>query len=77
MGAMEWTRWPFADEQAFWSWAMDPDAELDEQDEDLLLHDPAGLDLLVMAADRPDCPKGRYCCRILEDDAVLLHQNGH
>ncbi|WP_181787523.1 hypothetical protein [Streptomyces phytophilus] len=59
--------WPFSDEQDFWAWAYDPDAELAEQDEDLLLHDPAGLPLLLAAAEHPDCPKRDYCAHVLED----------
>jgi hypothetical protein len=51
---------------------MDPYAELSDQDEDLLLHDIAGLDLLAAAADRPDCPKQAYCCSILEYYALHL-----
>ncbi|MET8154170.1 hypothetical protein ACIBSW_12605 [Actinoplanes sp. NPDC049668] len=73
---MGWSRWPFADEAAFWDWAMDLDAELDSQDEDLLLHEPAGLPLLVAAADRLDCPKAEYCCSIVEDYAVTLIASG-
>jgi hypothetical protein len=66
------SRWPFADEQAFWRWAMDSDAELCDQDEDILLHDSDGLELLVAAADLPACPKHQYCCRILEDFALMI-----
>ena len=65
-------RWPFPDEQAFWQWAMDADAELDDHDEDLLLHHVAGLNLLVAAADTAACPKREYCCRVLEDYASVL-----
>lgn len=61
--------WPFPDEQAFWTWAADPDAELMEQDEDLLLHDPEGLSLLLCAAEDVDCPKQSYCAAILQDYA--------
>jgi hypothetical protein len=68
--------WPFRDDEAFWAWAMDIDAELTDQDEDLLLHDADGLLLLVAAADRPDCPKAAYCVRVLEDFAVLLIRRG-
>ena len=64
--------WPFDDEVAFWQWAMDADAELADQDEDLLLHAAAGLRLLVAAADRPDCPKQRYCGFILDDYALEI-----
>jgi hypothetical protein len=45
---------------------MDPYAELADQDEDLLLNDVAGLDLLLAAADRPECPKRAYCGVLLE-----------
>ena len=48
---------------------MDPYAELDSQDEDVLLHAAEGLHLLVAAADRPDCPKREYCAVILDDYA--------
>ncbi|MFB7718166.1 hypothetical protein [Nocardia sp. NPDC056100] len=59
--------WPFADEESFWAWAADTDAELMEQDEDLLLHDPAGLPLLVTAAADAECPKRSYCAWVLHD----------
>ncbi|MFJ9743887.1 hypothetical protein [Streptomyces sp. NPDC101166] len=59
--------WPFADDRAFWVWALDPDAVLMEQDEDLLLHDPAGLPFLVSAAENADCPKQSYCAAVLHD----------
>ncbi|MFB8005032.1 hypothetical protein [Nocardia sp. NPDC056000] len=59
--------WPFADEESFWVWAADPDAVLMEQDEDLLLHDPAGLLLLVTAAADAECPKRSYCASVLHD----------
>ncbi|MEU4425206.1 hypothetical protein AB0F81_31685 [Actinoplanes sp. NPDC024001] len=65
-----WWRWPFPDDGAFWAWAMDPYAELDSQDEDLLLTSPFGWRLLIAAADRADCPKSAYCCRIVENGAV-------
>ena len=68
---MSWV-WPFPNDEAFWDWAMDPYAELSDQDEDLLLHALEGLPLLVAAADRPDCPKDRYCCSILEHYAALI-----
>ncbi|MFC0111233.1 hypothetical protein [Kibdelosporangium aridum] len=61
--------WPFPDEQAFRAWAADPDAWLSEQDEDLMLHDPAGLPLLLSAAQDPDCPKKDYCVDVLADYA--------
>ena len=64
--------WPFKDEQAFWEWAMDPYAELDTQDEDVLLYAAEGLHLLVAAADRPDCPKQLYCAFILDDYAKMI-----
>ncbi|BCJ51832.1 hypothetical protein Asp14428_33070 [Actinoplanes sp. NBRC 14428] len=73
---MSWV-WPFPDDEAFWTWAMDPDAELSDQDEDLLLHALAGLPLLVAAADRPDCPKDSYCCSVLEHYAALIIRRGH
>lgn len=38
-----------------------------EQDEDLLLHDPAGLPLLVNAAADAECPKRSYCATVLHD----------
>ncbi|MFF2555511.1 hypothetical protein ACFVUS_31205 [Nocardia sp. NPDC058058] len=59
--------WPFTDEQSFWAWAADPDAVLMEQDEDLLLHDPAGLPLLLDAAGDANCPKRSYCAAVLCD----------
>ncbi|GAB0105153.1 hypothetical protein JMUB6875_41310 [Nocardia sp. JMUB6875] len=59
--------WPFTDEQSFWAWAADPDAVLMEQDEDVLLHDPVGLPLLLDAAGDADCPKQRYCATVLHD----------
>ena len=63
---MEWLdEWPFADERAFWSWAYDPDAELDDIDEDLLLHHPDGLQLLVAAAADGGCAKQDYCANVL------------
>ena len=61
--------WPFPNEQAFWAWADDLDAELQHQDEDLLLHEPDGLILLTAATDNPQCAKQVYCARILEDYA--------
>jgi hypothetical protein len=67
---MRW--WPFANERAFWVRAMDEHAEVADQDEDLLLHEPEGLPLLVAAADRGDCPKQRYCCHVLEDYALEI-----
>ncbi|MCO8278012.1 hypothetical protein M1L60_46320 [Actinoplanes sp. TRM 88003] len=67
---MSW--WPFRDEQAFWVWAMDPFAELDSQDEDLLLYDVAGFDLLIAAAGWADCPKRDLCLIVLEDYSRLL-----
>jgi hypothetical protein len=66
--AMTWP-WPFRDDRAFWVWAMDEQAELDSQDEDLLLDGQAGWPLLIAAADLPQCPKQRYCAIILEDVA--------
>jgi hypothetical protein len=48
---------------------MDPYAELDGQDEDLLLHDIAGASLLIAAVELGNCPKREYCCLILEDIA--------
>jgi hypothetical protein len=59
--------WPFVDEQSFWVWAADPDAVLIEQDEDMMLRDPAGLTLLLAAAEDSDCPKQRYCAAVLHD----------
>ncbi|MFD3428413.1 hypothetical protein [Nocardia fluminea] len=59
--------WPFVDEHAFWVWAADADAELIEQDEDVMLHDPAGLTLLLGAAEDSGCPKQRYCATVLHD----------
>ncbi|MFD4457475.1 hypothetical protein [Nocardia sp. NPDC058480] len=59
--------WPFVDEHSFWVWATDPDAVLIDQDEDVMLHDPAGLTLLLGAAEDADCPKQRYCAAVLHD----------
>lgn len=66
---MSWP-WPFRDDRAFWVWAMDEHAELDSQDEDLLLDDPAGWGLLIAAADLSLCPKQGYCAIVLEDIAM-------
>ena len=60
-------RWPFPDERAFWRWAYDPDAELDDYDEDLLLRHPDGLPLLAAAAADRLCPKRDYCANVLAD----------
>jgi len=70
--AMAWSNWPFKSEEAFWTWAMDSLAEVDDQDEDLLLRDVAGLGLLVAAADDADCPKSGYCRNVVEHHAVWL-----
>ncbi|MFB7876480.1 hypothetical protein ACFC06_14605 [Nocardia sp. NPDC056064] len=59
--------WPFVDERSFWIWAADPYAELADQDEDILLHDPAGLTFLLDAAEESSCPKQRYCANVLRD----------
>jgi hypothetical protein len=69
---MTWSSWPFSSEEAFWTWVMDAGAELDYQDEDLLLRDVAGLPLLVAAADLADCPKQAYCRNVVEHYAVDL-----
>lgn len=69
---MVWSSWPFGSEQAFWTWAMDSLAEVDDQDEDLLLRDVAGLGLLVAAADDVSCPKSGYCRNVVEHFAVWL-----
>jgi hypothetical protein len=58
-------QWPFPDERAFWLWAFNPDAELDDHDEDLLLWHPDGLHLLLTAAADPGCPKHDYCANVL------------
>ncbi|MGK5680152.1 hypothetical protein [Actinoplanes sp. URMC 104] len=60
---------PFADEQAFWVWAMDPYAAIWDQDEDLLLHEVELFDLLLAVVDRPHCPK--LLCLIALDDFAL------
>jgi len=59
--------WPFADERAFWRWAFNPDAEVVDNDEDLLLRHPDGLHLLLTAAADPGCPKHDYCANVLAD----------
>lgn len=69
---MGWSSWPFDSEAAFWTWAMDSLAEVDGQDEDLLLRDVAGLGLLVGAADDAGCPKSGYCRNVVEHFAVWL-----
>lgn len=74
MGAM--SRWPFADEGSFWAWAMDSFAELQGQDDDLLLHDVAGFDLLVSAAGIGECPKQKICSVALEDFAAKIVWRG-
>ncbi|WP_250002110.1 hypothetical protein [Actinoplanes sp. M2I2] len=67
---MPW--WPFPDERAFWQWAMDPYAELMDQDEDLLLYDIAGFNLLIAAVGWSDCPKRDVCRVALEDFTRLI-----
>ncbi|XVQ09305.1 hypothetical protein ACQP1W_43360 [Spirillospora sp. CA-255316] len=48
---------------------MDVHAELADQDEDLLLRHPDGLELLVAAADHAECPKSTYCANVLDEYA--------
>jgi hypothetical protein len=55
------------DEAMIRRWAFDPDAELMEQDEDLVLHDwRFAATILDLAAD-PSCPKSDYILGIWDD----------
>ena len=65
-------QWPFPDERSFWRWAYDPDAELDDDAEDLLLQHPDGLLLLIAAATDANCPKRDYCANVLGDYTVAI-----
>lgn len=48
-------------------WAFDPDAELMQQDEDLLLHDWRFTEILLELAGDPNCPKAADILLIWDD----------
>ncbi len=48
-------------------WAYDPDAELMEQDEDLVLHDWEFTETILELAADPSCPKAEYILSIWEE----------
>lgn len=56
-------------------WAFDWDAELLQQDEDLLLHDWRFSSTMLNLAADPDCPKAEYVLDIWED--FTRHSTAH
>ncbi len=55
------------DEALVHRWAYDSDAELIEQDEDLLLHDWDYTEVLLAAIADPACPKAGYIMGVWDD----------
>ena len=55
------------DEAMIRRWAFDPEAELMQQDEDLVLHDWTFAETLLELAANPNCPKAEYILNIWDD----------
>ena len=53
-------------------WAYDENLLLDEQDEDLVLHSPEYLPILIPLADEPLCPKADYILSCLDFYLMFL-----
>lgn len=63
------------DESMIRRWAFDPDAELMQQDEDLVLHDWRFANTLLELAADPNCPKADYILSIW--DHFTRHHTVH
>jgi len=57
------------------NWAYDEDLYFIEQDEDLVLHQPKYIPILIELASDQVCPKGDYCLSILSYYTQLLLAN--